>query len=670
MFGSCFLPLLFSHSVVVVLKCRQYEELLRKHSEVERQLQQEEMSRLTLQLEQIRAAQVQHRQQKLDNYSRAVVEGIIDFACRVSDWSSVHVTSSTTSTAASATTPPSSVLSRVPKPLLTQWRLEMRQQLASVSCDSDDDDSDVDTTHFAESAADVTNDEPQYESLQGQSQRLLQALYAQIDPQYDPDATISNSTTISTLDESTPEALKHALKSLSLSLHSSDDNALSNAIASDYLTGSGLEWQLEEFAHPLISMPHIFPQFIQTTSASTGSGASTAASTGATAAIALPQTSRREKGSKSAVSSPTALIQNIDSLLPSLQRAAPTSTIDLSNRLKEQLDSVASGAAWRAYCAWQDRSELLTWSGQRCLQLALLGKPFAGKLSQAQLLCDKFTLQPIHLTTSLELLYSSSALSALPAYAKLHRQCPTQADLQALDGTTLPDDVQVAAIAAAIRAAQADASEHRVSGWLLVDFPRTFAQAKLLEGELTGFEPPKKFVSAKRSTARAGTAAAAGASPRTAPPPFDAVSLFDLVLYIDVDDQECARRASALRPLSPSATPAPPVIDRDLEDDLYDDGAQDGAANLSSSAAHEALKKARLAPLERIADSSFAHKYSSLNQTLARHADDFVAVSDWFTRFSVWWFTDGGSETATELHERIRANVRRVIEKKKSVAQA
>jgi len=85
------------------------------------------------------------------------------------------------------------------------------------------------------------------------------------------------------------------------------------------------------------------------------------------------------------------------------------------------------------------------------------------------------------------------------------------------------------------------------SGWVLLDFPSNFAQAKLLETALSGFVPNQEADPINREKELGEAAVLAMPTPKEDPPSVLIKSGMDLVLWMELPREECLRRAIGRR---------------------------------------------------------------------------------------------------------------------------
>ncbi len=85
------------------------------------------------------------------------------------------------------------------------------------------------------------------------------------------------------------------------------------------------------------------------------------------------------------------------------------------------------------------------------------------------------------------------------------------------------------------------------NGWVLVDFPCSYAQAKLLEEALSGFKPREELEPTQRETEIESAQLLTKPNPKPEPPVTLIPSGLDMVLWVDVSQKECLRRADGRR---------------------------------------------------------------------------------------------------------------------------
>lgn len=128
------------------------------------------------------------------------------------------------------------------------------------------------------------------------------------------------------------------------------------------------------------------------------------------------------------------------------------------------------------------------------LTVCLLGKPYAGKKTQAEILQSRYGLEPLDIKLLIE-----EAIGSIP---KEGEEPPAEEEKKILvdlgerakaslgEGQALDDELSVDLVIAAVNRVKKKLSEGdaKIGGWCLIDFPSTKAQAELLEKKLTGFD--------------------------------------------------------------------------------------------------------------------------------------------------------------------------------------
>jgi hypothetical protein len=85
------------------------------------------------------------------------------------------------------------------------------------------------------------------------------------------------------------------------------------------------------------------------------------------------------------------------------------------------------------------------------------------------------------------------------------------------------------------------------NGFVLVDFPSNFPQAKLLEAKLSGFEPGMEMDPIHREQSLRDATLIAKPTPKEDPPKVLIKSGLDAVLWLDTERFECMRRGYGRR---------------------------------------------------------------------------------------------------------------------------
>jgi len=188
--------------------------------------------------------------------------------------------------------------------------------------------------------------------------------------------------------------------------------------------------------------------------------------------------------------------------------------------------------------------------GPSLTRLAVVGKPFAGKSLLAQALAEAFNLRVLMPQDVVQAAVGAALRAqaeAATAEAAAAAEPPEEGSVAALglaaattlqEGGTLPDEVMVGLMVEAIRATDPVS----YAGFVLDGFPRSAAQAKLLEKGLTGYSPAEKEAAKPK-----GSKLAPPPDDPDAPPEPPHVAGIDAVLRLDVADEAARRRALGRR---------------------------------------------------------------------------------------------------------------------------
>jgi len=180
--------------------------------------------------------------------------------------------------------------------------------------------------------------------------------------------------------------------------------------------------------------------------------------------------------------------------------------------------------------------------GPSLTKLAIAGKPFSGKSLLAQQLAEQHNLRVLMPQEITQLAVKAAMRSRAAGEPE-----PEEGSAAALgsraaailqEGGTLPDEVTVPLLVEAIRGIDPVS----YSGFVLDGFPRTAAQAKMLEKALTGYAPVDAAAAGKAKGSKVAP------PPEAEPPPAEVhVPGLDLILRLDLDDEMVRRRALGRR---------------------------------------------------------------------------------------------------------------------------
>ncbi|RKO93481.1 hypothetical protein BDK51DRAFT_25580, partial [Blyttiomyces helicus] len=233
--------------------------------------------------------------------------------------------------------------------------------------------------------------------------------------------------------------------------------------------------------------------------------------------------------------------------------------------------------------------------------------------------------------------------------------------LAMMEGSSPDDHLLVTLVVEAMRKATVptDQQQFGAGGWILVDFPRTRAQAQILEKELSGYEDPKpvKLGSLKRTPKekpqrrRSLIAPADPKGPAAGALP-TATSGIDTVIMIDVENETAVKRAAGRR-----------------ADHIA--GGEYHLENAPPPAGVPGITE-RLAPLP-----DDGNEDTQLQYQLAAWEDQEELLKDWFARFRNLQIIDGNQniegsfETGREiLAELVKKKEREKEEKEREAAEA
>lgn len=318
--------------------------------------------------------------------------------------------------------------------------------------------------------------------------------------------------------------------------------------------------------------------------------------------------------------------------------------------------------------------------------MSIVGKRFSGKHSLAQNIAKLYKLNIISMDTLIKesvtmaggeattsTVSTADGTSTKPksqqsTTSKASTPSTTAAamkkvQLSLYEGNTADDATLVSLVVDAIRRVSIAGPEKdntdKSGGWILVDFPRTKAQAQLLERELSGYEDPKapKFGGLKRQNGAAPAGKNAGNKDAEkdkkkfsliSPPPDSKItenqgsaairSGLDLVVMLDVDNETAVKRATGRRfdPITNTTYHLefnPPPVDQP--------GIMERLVNLDD----EAL------PQEQ------------LQYQLSAFEDQAPQIQEWFTRFQNLHVIQS-TESTDKVMETTTPLLTHVIEKK------
>lgn len=203
------------------------------------------------------------------------------------------------------------------------------------------------------------------------------------------------------------------------------------------------------------------------------------------------------------------------------------------------------------------------------LRMALIGKRYSGKSSVAKFLAKKYNLAILEVDDLVKdaINQVDSQKKKTPDQQKKvaapvkTTQTGQKVQMSMLEGQA-PDDAFVVQLI--IDAIREEPAEH-TGGWLIVDFPKTKAQAQLLEHELTGYEDPKPAKKGEMKRPTKANPETLTANPKVSVPlggrnrsliasvenPLDAqnsapVSGLDAVFLLDITNETSIKRGSGL----------------------------------------------------------------------------------------------------------------------------
>ncbi|KAH6574351.1 hypothetical protein BASA62_002468 [Batrachochytrium salamandrivorans] len=193
------------------------------------------------------------------------------------------------------------------------------------------------------------------------------------------------------------------------------------------------------------------------------------------------------------------------------------------------------------------------------LRIAILGKPFSGKLTLAKNLAQIYNMTLICMDDLIK-----EAISAENTSIKKSAQDPkdksskkpiskqqigAKIQMDMVGGHGPDDNLLVLLIIDALRQ-----HPEKSGGWILVGFPQTRAQAQLLERELSGYEDPKpikkgdlKRTKDKGRSAPKSRSLIAPSEPQGDSPPVIPISGLNCVLLLDVDNETVIGRSVGQR---------------------------------------------------------------------------------------------------------------------------
>lgn len=214
-------------------------------------------------------------------------------------------------------------------------------------------------------------------------------------------------------------------------------------------------------------------------------------------------------------------------------------------------------------------------------------------------------------------------------------------------GLEISEEITGAIVADAIRTMNAKIAldPSTAQGWVLVDYPKTRAQAALLERELSGYEEPKaqKLGNLKRNQNSAKpnqrTLIAQPANGEQSAASM-AESIIDAVFVLDVENAVAIRRAVGRR--------QDPITGRVFH------------LEFDPPSAEEPGLVERLVPLDSENDND-----NQLQEHLVAYEEEHAGVKSWFTKFGNMHFVDANS-TKDDTLTSVELVVSQVIEERKS----
>ncbi|KAI8843668.1 hypothetical protein BC829DRAFT_400872 [Chytridium lagenaria] len=280
------------------------------------------------------------------------------------------------------------------------------------------------------------------------------------------------------------------------------------------------------------------------------------------------------------------------------------------------------------------------------LRICLIGKNFAGKQSAARKLASMYGLSILSIDALVRNLLGENIFNfqsdatekekVKTESASQKRNAPNSAvgskiQVSMLEGAYADDALLVSLVIEGIKKCTTD-GKSQSGGWVLVDFPRTRAQAQLLERELSGYEDPKpvKLGNLKRtpkekekpsSRKRSMIAPVENKSDSKTP---TAISGIDAVFLLDVDNETAIKRAAGRR--------LDPVTGLKYHLEL-------NPPPTDVAGIHE-----RLATLED--DGSQA---SQLQFQIAAFEEQEESIKEWYSRFQNMRILDASADAETVL---------------------
>ncbi|KAI9096087.1 hypothetical protein DFS34DRAFT_623887 [Phlyctochytrium arcticum] len=192
------------------------------------------------------------------------------------------------------------------------------------------------------------------------------------------------------------------------------------------------------------------------------------------------------------------------------------------------------------------------------LRIALIGKPFAGKRTIAKRLAAKYCLTILTMDELVQDVIKHADITAKQEESEKSRsklsnkaQIGAKMQINMLEGGSPDDNLLVSLVVDAIQRSVPEQPGAPYGGFILTDFPRTRAQAQLLEKELSGYEDPKpvKLGNLKR-TPKDKTRRRSQIAPLeglTNSKPGNVVSGLDTVILLDVTNEMACKRAAGRR---------------------------------------------------------------------------------------------------------------------------
>ena len=128
------------------------------------------------------------------------------------------------------------------------------------------------------------------------------------------------------------------------------------------------------------------------------------------------------------------------------------------------------------------------------LRISVIGKPFSGKASVVEKLASIYCLEIINIDALISLSIKDAEIESLDGKNSTRGEIGRKIQAFMIEGQIPSDSLLVQLIIDAVQKLNPqppDEQPQKEKGWILMNFPRTRAQAVLLEKELTGYEEPK-----------------------------------------------------------------------------------------------------------------------------------------------------------------------------------